>query len=197
MNRAKNVLRLAVICTALALFGGVTSASPRAISQPATRPAAQQTPTHGSAHDDWLKNEVRHQLVLLPYYSIFDNLEFSVDGSTVTLQGQVARASLKSDAENVVKKVEGVEKVVNSIEILPPSPMDDDIRRAEYRSIYGFPSLEKYAVSSVPSIHIVVKSGHVTLEGVVDNQADKDAANVRASTVPNVFSVTNNLRVVK
>ena len=159
---------------------------------------SQQAHTRDTAHfADWLKTEVHHQLALLPYYSIFDNLEYSIDGATVTLQGQVVHATLKDDAENSVKKIEGVEKVINNIEILPPSPDDDQIRHAEFRSIYGFGPLEKYAYSSVASIHIIVKGGHVTLEGVVDSQSDKDAANVRANAVANVFSVTNNLKVVK
>ncbi len=159
---------------------------------------SQQAHTRDTAHfADWLKTEVHHQLALLPYYSIFDNLEYSIDGATVTLQGQVVHATLKDDAENSVKKIEGVEKVINNIEILPPSPDDDQIRHAEFRSIYGFGPLEKYAYSSVASIHIIVKGGHVTLEGVVDSQSDKDTANVRANAVANVFSVTNNLKVVK
>lgn len=159
---------------------------------------SQQAHTRDTAHfADWLKTEVHHQLALLPYYSIFDNLEYSIDGATVTLQGQVVHATLKDDAENSVKKIEGVEKVINNIEILPPSPDDDQIRHAEFRSIYGFGPLEKYAYSSVASIHIIVKGGHVTLEGVVDSQSDKGTANVRANAVANVFSVTNNLKVVK
>jgi hyperosmotically inducible protein len=159
---------------------------------------SQQSHSRDNSHfAEWLKNEVHHQLALLPYYSIFDNLEYSIDGATVTLQGQVVHATIKDDAENAVKKIEGVEKVINNIEILPPSPDDDQIRRAEYHSIYGFGPLEKYATSSVASIHIIVKGGHVTLEGVVDNQSDKDTANIRANSVANVFSVTNNLKVVK
>ena len=198
MNAAQIARRLAGILIAIGLCSSLLSAGPRAANRPAIRAVAQQSHTRSDAHfEDWLKNEVRHQLVLLPYYSIFDNLEYSIDGATVTLQGQVVHATIKDDAESAVKKIEGVEKVVNNIEILPPSPDDDQIRRAEYRAIYGFGPLEKYAVSSVPSIHIIVKAGHVTLEGVVDNQADKDAANVRANGVANVFSVTNNLKVVK
>jgi hyperosmotically inducible protein len=158
----------------------------------------QQSQTRDNTRlEESLKTEVRHQLVLLPYLTVFDNLEYSVDGTTVTLQGQVVRPTLKSDAENVVKRVEGVEKVVNNIEVLPASPDDDQIRRAEYRAIYGFGPLEKYAMSTMASIHIIVKEGRVTLEGVVDNQSDKDAANVRANGVANVFGVTNNLKVVK
>jgi hyperosmotically inducible periplasmic protein len=143
-----------------------------------------------------LQEEVRHQLVLLPYYSVFDNLAFRVEGDTVTLEGQVTRPTLKSDAENVVKNIEGVRSVINNIEVLPPSPMDDQLRRALYRAIYGDPSLSKYSWSAVPSIHIIVKSGNVSLEGVVDNENDKNLAGIRANSVPNVFSVKNNLRVV-
>lgn len=144
-----------------------------------------------------ITHEVRHELVMLPYYTVFDNLAFKVEGNTVTLLGQVARPSLKNDAENVVKKIEGVDKVVNNIEVLPTSPMDDRIRRAEYRAIYGDATLSKYAWGAVPPIHIIVNNGHVTLEGVVDNEADKNVAGIRAKGVSNVFSVTNNLRVEK
>jgi hyperosmotically inducible periplasmic protein len=142
-----------------------------------------------------LIREVRHQLVLLPYYSVFDNLSFRVEGDTVILEGQVVRPTLKSDAENVVKNIEGVGRVVNNIEVLPPSPMDDQIRRAEYRAIFSEPGLSRYAESAVPSIHIIVKNGNVTLVGVVDSEADKNLANIRASGVPNVFSVKNELVV--
>jgi hyperosmotically inducible protein len=134
-------------------------------------------------------------LILLPYYSVFDNLGFRVDGDTVTLEGQVVRPTLKSDAENVVKNIEGVGKVVNNIEVLPLSPMDNQIRRAVYRAIFSEPGLSRYAESAVPSIHIIVKNGNVTLVGIVDNQGDKDLANIRAKGVSNVFSVTNNLVV--
>jgi hyperosmotically inducible protein len=143
----------------------------------------------------WITKEVRHQLVMLPWYSVFDNLEYKVEGNRVTLIGQVTKPVIKSDAERAVKSVEGVEAVDNQIEVLPLSPMDDQIRRAEYRSIYGFGSLELYSLRAVPPIHIIVKNGHVTLEGSVATEADKDTANVRANGVPNVFSVTNNLRV--
>ncbi len=142
-----------------------------------------------------LVKEVRHQLVLLPYYSVFDNLTFKVEGSKVTLIGQVVRPTLKSDAEAVVKKIEGVSSVTNEIEVLPLSPNDDQIRRGVFRAIYGDTSLSRYAESAVPSIHIIVKNGNVTLEGVADNEADKNLANLRANGVPNVFSVKNNLVV--
>jgi hyperosmotically inducible protein len=142
-----------------------------------------------------LIQEVRHQLVLLPYYSVFDNLSFRVDGDTITLEGQVVRPTLKSDAENVVKRVDGVGRVVNNIEVLPLSPMDDQIRRAVYRAIFSEPGLSRYSESAVPSIHIIVKNGNVTLVGLVDSQADKDLVTIRAKAVPNVFSVKNELTV--
>jgi len=142
-----------------------------------------------------LVKEVRHQLLLLPYYSVFDNLLFRVEGDKVTLLGQVVRPTLKSDAENAVKSIEGVASVNNQIEVLPVSPMDDQLRRAVYRAIYGDTVLSRYGMSALPSIHIIVKNGNVTLEGVVDSESDKNLANLRASAVPNVFSVTNNLTV--
>ena len=145
--------------------------------------------------DDRIVREVRHELVMLPYYGVFDNLAYRVDGRTVTLMGQVTRPTLKSDAGNVVKKIEGVEKVDNQIQVLPLSPMDDRLRLAEYRAIYGHPGLDRYALQAVPPIHIIVDNGKVTLEGVIATQGDKDLANIRANTVPGVFSVVNNLRV--
>ncbi len=150
----------------------------------------------GNASDNKIATEVRHQLVTLPYYGVFDDLAFRVDGTTVTLFGAVTRPTLKSDAEAVTKRVEGVTQVVNNIEVLPLSPMDDQIRRAEYRAIYGDPALsDRYGFRAVPSIHILVKNGHVTLEGVVANQFDKNLINVKANGVPNVFSLQNDLQV--
>jgi hyperosmotically inducible protein len=119
-----------------------------------------------------------------------------VDGGTVTLMGQVSRPTLKSDAENVVKRIEGVEKVVNNIEVLPPSDMDNRIRRQVYNSIYSFGPLFKYGNMAVPPIHIIVRNARITLEGVVDSESDKNYAGVRANLVPGTFGVTNNLRVV-
>ncbi len=155
------------------------------------------SPRETAKYDAWLTVEVRHQLLMLPWFSVFDNLEYKVDGYTVTLYGQVVHPTLKDDAEAAVKHLEGVERVVNHIEILPPSPMDDRIRLQEFRAIYSFGPLQMYAVQAVPPIHIIVKSGHVTLTGVVDSEADKNAAYIRASGVPGVFSVTNDLRVEK
>lgn len=139
--------------------------------------------------------EVRHQLVMLPYYSVFDSLSYKVEGGAVTLEGAVVRPVLKDDAEAAVKSVSGVTSVVNNIEVLPPSPTDDQIRRAEFRAIYGDPTLSRYGYEAVQAIHIIVKNGHVTLDGAVDSEADKNLANLRAKSVPSVFSVTNNLQV--
>ena len=142
-----------------------------------------------------VEREVRHELVTLPFYGVFDNLAFQVDGGTVTLLGQVSRPTLKTDAERVAKSIEGVERVINRIEVLPLSPYDDRIRLATYRAIYGNTALNRYALQAVPPIHIIVKNGNVTLEGVVANEGDKNIADIQARSVPGVFSVTNNLRV--
>ena len=141
--------------------------------------------------------EVRHELLMLPYFGVFDNIAFKVDGYNVILLGQVVRPSLKSDAENVVKHIEGVEKVDNQIEVLPPSPMDDRIRQRLFRAIYQYSALQKYELGVQKPIRIIVKNGHVTLEGVVDNDGDKNLAGIRANGVSGTFSVINNLQVVK
>src|SRR5437868_7689573 len=143
-----------------------------------------------------ITKEVRHELVMLPFYGVFDNLAYKVgpDG-TVTPVGQVAPPVLKSDAENAVKHIEGVEKVVNNIEVLPTSIEDDRIRRAAYRAIFGNEVLSQYQLRAVPPIHIIVKNGNVTLEGVVSRPMDKQIAEMQAKSVPGVFSVTDNLQV--
>jgi hyperosmotically inducible periplasmic protein len=141
--------------------------------------------------------EVRHELVTLPYYGVFDWLEYEVqpDG-TVTLRGQVVRPSTKSDAGKRVEEIDGVTKVVNQIETLPLSPSDDRLRVALYRQIYGFNSpLFRYAHQAVPSIHLIVSRGHATLKGVVSNRGDATQAYIRARTVPGLFSVKNELKV--
>jgi hyperosmotically inducible periplasmic protein len=158
-------------------------------------PAVSAQDRTSSKGEDRITREVRHELVTLPYYSVFDNLAYKVDGYTVTLEGQVTKPTIKSDAEKAVKRIEGVEKVVNNIEVLPLSPMDDQIRRAVYRAIYGQPGLEMYSLRAVPTIHIIVKNGHVTLTGAVGNAGDKERAGIAANTVPGVFSVTNDLLV--
>lgn len=169
---SKLVTAVAVPLAAILLLGGAASAAPTG-----------------------LLNSVRHELVMLPYYSVFDNLAYRVDGNTVTLYGQVTRPTLKSDAGRVVKRLEGVDQVINKIEVLPLSPFDDRIRLATYRSIFGSGGLYRYAMGAIPSVHIIVNNGHVTLEGVVDNSGDKNLANIRANGVAGVFSVTNNLQV--
>jgi osmotically-inducible protein OsmY len=150
----------------------------------------------GEGNENRIAREVRHELVMLPYYGVFDDLAFRVDGGTVTLMGQVTRPTLKSDAEHVVRRIEGVTQVNNQIEVLPLSSMDDQTRMAVYRAIYGDTALStRYGFRALPSIHIIVKNGQVTLEGVVANEGDRNIAVMRAKGVPNVFSVTDNLRV--
>src|SRR6266481_50947 len=156
--------------------GDALSAAMRLKSQPTADPAQRQA---------WLTEQVRHKLAMIPWYSVFDNLEYQVNGDTVTLLGQVTRPVIKDEAGSSV----------NQIEVLPPSPFDEQVRRKEYRSIYSFGPLQPYALGVNPGIHIIVKGGNVTLEGVVRTQADKDAANIRARSVPGVFAVKNNLRV--
>jgi len=142
-----------------------------------------------------LGKQVRHQLVTLPYYGVFDNLAYNINGSTVTLYGQVVRPTTRSDAERRVKRLAGVSRVINNIQVLPLSGFDDNIRRATYRSLARTGGLYRYLQGTNPSIHIVVDRGHVTLEGVVSNRGDKTLANMAARQVPGAFSVTNNLRV--
>jgi hyperosmotically inducible periplasmic protein len=161
-----------------------------------TAPSQEANESLSPESQDRLIKEVRHELIMLPYYGVFDNLAFRVDGRTVILEGQVVQPVLKSDAGNAVKRIEGVDKVVNNIETLPPSPMDDRIRREVYRSIYSYGPLFKYGNMAVPPIHIIVKNGRITLDGVVDNETDKNLAGMRANQVPGTFQVTNNLRVV-
>ncbi len=162
-------------------------------------PACQDNQPTGAINQksiDRIYKEVRHELVMLPYYGVFDNLSYKVDpDGTVTLIGQVVNPVLKSDAGNVVKRIEGVEKVVNNIEVLPTSINDDQIRRAAYRAIYGNEVLSQYQLRAVPPIHIIVKNGNITLEGVVARAMDKQIAGVQANTVHGAFSVTNNLVV--
>ena len=144
---------------------------------------------------DSIVREVRHVLVQIPYFSVFDNLEYSVNGSVVTLNGEVTNDSVKREAVNAVKGIDGVTQVIDNIKVLPLSGMDNQIRMAMYRAIYGDPALEKYSHGVILPIHIIVENGHVTLEGVVDNEADRNLAYIRANSVPGVFSVTNNLKV--
>lgn len=167
-------------------------------------PAAARTVNQGTAAtpsaadpkvQQRITKEVYHELAMLPQLSIFDNLSYKVDGTTVTLLGQVRNAVLKDEADKSVKHIEGVDQVNNQIEILPPSPNDDRIREQVARALFNDTRLFPYAIQSVPSIHIIVKGGHVNLEGLVRDQGDKNEAGIRASGVPGVFGVQNNLQV--
>lgn len=155
---------------------------------------AQERGAPSAKEEERITKAVRHELLMLPYVGVFDNLAFKVEGRSVTLFGQVVRPTMKSDAENRVKHIEGVEHVDNEIEVLPVSQMDSQLRRRLYRAIYGYPALQKYAIVPQKPIRIIVKNGHVTLEGVVDTEADKNIAGIRANGVSGTFSVENNLR---
>ena len=151
--------------------------------------------SNGAKSRGTIEDQVRHELAMLPYYNVFDDLSFRVDNGAVTLFGEVTQPVVKDDAVRAVKHVEGVTAVNDQIEVLPLSPFDNQIRRSAYRAIYGFPALQRYAMGVVPSIHIIVKNGHVTLEGVVATEQDKQMAFMRANGVPNVFSAENHLQV--
>jgi osmotically-inducible protein OsmY len=172
-----------ILCCALVLSASATSQDNR--GEPSARSQERIT------------KEVRHELLMLPYFGVFDYIAFKVDGYNVTLIGSVVRPTLRSDAEGAVKHIEGVEHVDNQIEVLPPSPIDDGLRHRLFRSIYGYPPLEKYALGVQKPIRIIVKNGNVRLEGVIDSESDKNLVNIRAKSVPGTFSVDNNLLVVK
>jgi hyperosmotically inducible protein len=161
----------------------------------AQAPVAAKPTSADDKNSSPLAKEVHHQLLMLPYYSVFDNLGFSIEGNKVTLYGQVVRPSLKKNAEAEVKSIEGIDVVVNRIEVLPTSQSDDELRRSVYRSIFEDSTLSRYAVQAVPSIHIIVKNGDVTLEGAVHSAPDKNLATARAGAVANVRNVKNNLVV--
>jgi hyperosmotically inducible periplasmic protein len=144
-----------------------------------------------------IANQVQHNLAMLPWYGVFDHVDYMVNGTEVILNGQVIseHATTKDDAGKFVTSIPGVTKVVNNIEVLPPSPFDNQIRRAEYRTVFSQADLGRYTMGAIPQVHIIVKNGHVSLEGVVMNQMDKNVAGIVANTVPGVFSVENNLRI--
>ena len=178
----------------VAMGGTVGNAAPQASQN--THQQSSQAPSHTSPkYDAWLNKQVHHQLAMLPYYGIFDDLSYSINGTEVTLDGKVIRPVTKSDAVGSVKHIEGVTKVNDNIQVLPLSSMDNRIRRAEYRSIFSFAGLYRYAQGANPSIHIIVENGHVTLVGYVDNKSDMQEAYMRANAVPGVFSVTNHLKL--
>ena len=184
-----NALRYALVVILSAMLGSAQagkSGEQAVQTQPQSNGTPTATPTETLSPESFQKlaNKVRHELVMLPYYDVYDNLYFRIDGRTVTLLGQTPNASTRSSAENVVKHVEGVDKVVNNIELLPPSPADERIRRATYRAIYSYGPLFKYSHAPVPPIHIIVKSGRITLEGIVDSESDKQMAGMQADQVP-------------
>jgi hyperosmotically inducible periplasmic protein len=144
---------------------------------------------------DRVAHEIFHELVTLPYYGVFDHLAFQYERGTVRLLGHVTRPTLKSDAERAVKRIPGIDEVVNEIEVLPTSPNDDRIRIQTYRAIYRHDALERYGIRALPPIHIIVKNGNVTLEGSVNSEVDRTIAYAQARGVPGVFSVTNNLQI--
>jgi hyperosmotically inducible protein len=159
--------------------------------------ASAKSSSDSKGMQDEINRKTYHELVMIPQLTIFDNLSFKVDGSTVTLLGQVRTAVIKGEAENAVKKIEGVEHVNNQIQILPPSPTDDRLRRQLARALFSDSQLFPYSLGAYPPIHIIVEEGHVALEGMVNNQSDKDVAGIRANGVPGVFSVDNDLRVAR
>lgn len=177
--------------------GAVRLILPLALALCAGPAWAQQRPMTERARTN-LMEKIRHELVMMPYYDVFDWIEYRLDPDyTVTLGGWVTRPTLKSEAEQRVKGIEGIEAVHNQIEVLPPSPNDDRIRRAVYRSVFSATGLSRYGLAPVPSIHIIVNGGHVTLAGVVRTEADKNIAGIRANQVSGVFSVANKLYVEK
>src|SRR5215210_2623773 len=182
-TRMKAVLnRVIALVAASGVAASVASAAPA--DQLGERAAFEQ-----------LAKKVRKELVTLPWYGVFDNLAYEISGSTVTLSGQVVQPSTRKDAERRVRKLAGVERVVNNIEVLPLSGFDDSIRANTYRALFGWNGpLFRYGRGVNPSIHIVVDGGHVTLEGVVSSEGDRRLAYITANSVPGVFSVTNNLR---
>ena len=149
----------------------------------------------GNVRNYGFTESIRKELAKLPYYGVFDNLAFELNGNTVVLYGQVVRLTTRREAERRVAKMEGVERVINKIEVLPPSSVDDSIRRRVYNAVFRTGGLYRYAMGANPSIHIIVNRGRVTLEGVVSNKMDSQLAYMAANGTPGVFSVTNNLRV--
>lgn len=193
MNTRTFLRYLAPIVTAIFLFATMGLAVPSINARPFAPPGPSQENTK---YEPWLNQQVHHRLATLPWYGIFDNIEYQIRGHEVILTGQVVRPVTKIDAQDSLKGIEGVRRVVNRIEVLPPSPFDNQIRLAEYRSLFfrGSP-LFYYSLGVNPGIHIIVDNGHVTLVGIVNSEADRNLATMRARLVPNVFSVTNHLRV--
>lgn len=178
----------ALFAASLMLLAGTAGGALRADTHPATHQTLNESQSS-------LARQVQHRLLMLPWYGVFDNLQFQVHGSKVILHGQVVIERTKYDAASVVKSIKGITQVVNKIKVLPLSPMDNQIRREEFHAIYRQPQLFRYAEGPIPQIHIIVDHGHVTLDGYVANTGDRIAAGLAANRIPGVFSVTNNLRI--
>jgi len=182
-NRLMKFARASAALALVALLAGAYTAR------------AANTTQNPAVDEQALNKQVHHALIMNPWYGVFDNIEYKVNGTQVVLTGQVVQPVTKSDAEKSVRRVEGVTQVVDNIQVLPVSPFDDQLRRAEFRAIFSGTTLGRYTMGAVPSVHIIVDNGHVTLEGAVMNQMDYNIARIRASQVPGVFSVTNNLHI--
>jgi hyperosmotically inducible protein len=207
-------MRRLLLFSVLVMFsaGAVAQTSPATPASPSPSTSAVLISSNGPVVADYGKQpqssdpaenniakEVRHELLMLPYYSLFDDLEYTVQGRTVTLSGSLSseHAVTKSDAENAVKRIEGVDKVIDNIKVLPASPMDEQARIQVYRSLANTGSLSRYFWEAAPSIHIIVDNQRVTLKGFVNSEMDKNLATIAANQVPGIFQVTNELRVVK
>lgn len=194
--------RFAVLLTLTALLFsspgfsvGTRQAAPQVRAMSAQSASAYKSPKPDDRYPSALSREIRHQIQVLPFYSVFDSINFTLEGGKVTLTGQVVRRTLKEHAEAAVRSIEGVTVVVNQIEVLPVSPSDDDLRDAVYRAVYEDPTLARYAIVNIPPVHIIVKDRNVALEGSVESASEKALAATRASSVANVRSVKNNLMV--
>lgn len=200
------------------LFAAFLTAAPSFLfaQQPAA-PASSTGKTQSPESAARMAQAIRKEILMLPQYGLFDDVRFSIKDYAVTLLGSASRPVLKSGAENVVKKIEGVESVINQIEVLPPGNNDDGIRTRAYIAIYGHPTLSRYnpnrGTPLMPSIsrsafgltndppighhpiHIIVKNGNITLTGVVDNEGDRAIAGIQANSVPGAFSVSNDLQI--
>ena len=195
MRKIFAMATLVALMMSYAMPGSAQSAQPQT-NAPAMQPQGNNTVSPEAQAK--INKGISHALIMLPYSGVFDWITATVIGRNVTLGGQVLRSSLKPDAEYAVKKVEGVDNVVNNIEVLPPGQIDQRIRQQVYDAIYNYPALQIYSNNKVnPPIHIIVKSARVTLEGVVNTEVDKNLCTMRANQVSSVLSVTNNLRVVK
>jgi len=202
MGKAGGIVAVVLALSVLAVAAGAQSAQPPMSNQSmSNQPAPAQAPPPEAAlppeAQAKIAKAINHNVIMLPYYGIFDSLSYQLQGRTVILTGEVTNPSLKPDAERAVKKVEGVDKVVNNIEILPPSPIDQQIRERVRKTIYSYGPLFKYSRDPNPPIRIIVKNSRVTLEGVVDSEGDKNLCTLRVNQISSVLSVTNNLRVVK